>query len=268
MAREIELPKGWLLADVRKAASRLGLSSEAEMKDDIETLRVFIDSREEGSCTYSDDDAVDAAGALERLATERDSLQGRVGTLQKALDDHFAADKKAAKAIFTATGRKWGFPDTVEIVAFYVAEVERLEKERDQALARYDGVILEKRDLQREYVTSANDRDSLRANLDRAKEALEQIKKDNWTEHYGLTSECGSSWSQGHWSKIAEAALAELSADAPAQHAQDLAAMQEAMKEAERALEPLAAMERGWVLHPDYVAAAIAAISKLRSVMK
>ncbi|MFA7308381.1 MAG: hypothetical protein WC026_17120, partial [Hyphomicrobium sp.] len=62
-------------------------------------------------------------------AAERDRLQGRVATLQKALDDHWAADLKAAKAIFAETGRKWGFPDNTEVVAFYVAEVGRLESE-------------------------------------------------------------------------------------------------------------------------------------------
>lgn len=83
-------------------------------------------------------------------------------SLRKALDDRYEADKKAAKAIFQATGRKWGFPDNKEVVAYYVAENERLEK----ALSYSTDCFNE---------CAANE-DTLRAENRTLREALERIK--------------------------------------------------------------------------------------------
>jgi hypothetical protein len=202
------------------------------MKDDIEKLSAFID-------VYSHDDG-ELRAAMDRVANivvDRDRLQGRVATLQKALDDHFSADKRAAKAIFTATGRKWGFPDTVEIVAFYVAEVERLEKDLQElrlqsafnALVQINEPNVE---LAKKFLAVKADRDSLRAKLDRAKEALrdaataledsypnEELNYSNYTHDDvcrigGMMDECASASIAA--AEIARAVLSELSADAPA----------------------------------------------------
>ena len=54
------------------------------------------------------------------LVIDRDSLR-------KALDDRHADDLKAWKAIMRATGKERGLPDNKEVVAWHVAEVERLE---------------------------------------------------------------------------------------------------------------------------------------------
>ena len=149
------------------------------MSDDIETLRAaigFLDQelREE------------AIPALDRLVADRDSLR-------KALDDRFAADQRAAKAIFAETGRTHGFPSNKEVVAFYVAEVERLEK----VLA---GINVHRNALLREN-------DSLRAKLVRAKEVFEDIEEQN-------ANNCNET-------RLAvRNFLSELSAGAPAQQTQ------------------------------------------------
>jgi hypothetical protein len=169
------------------------------MSDDIETLREFIGISE---------NAQQARDALERLAgkyetavqnrnyyaeerkkveAERDRLQGRVGTLQQALDDRHAADLKAWKAIMQAVGRTQGLPTNKEVVAYYVAEVERLEKERDEFAAQFCELRCSRDDYR-------SDRDSLRAKLERAKAWLKSFKPYGWVD-----------------------LLAELSADAPAQ---------------------------------------------------
>jgi hypothetical protein len=54
------------------------------------------------------------------LVIDRDSLR-------KALDDRHADDLKAWKAIMRATGKERGIPDNKEVVAWHVAEMERLE---------------------------------------------------------------------------------------------------------------------------------------------
>jgi hypothetical protein len=87
------------------------------MKDDTETLREFIHYANMTPARQQP-----AIAAFERVVADRDSLR-------KALDDRWAADIKAAKAIFAETGRTHGFPSVKEIVAYYMAEVERLEKE-------------------------------------------------------------------------------------------------------------------------------------------
>jgi hypothetical protein len=323
------------------------------MSDDIEMLRVFIGSREESSHTYSDDDAIDAAGALERIATECDRLHGLI-------DARWAADLKAAKAIFAENGRTSGFPSVKEVVAFYVADVERLEKEVERLCARA-----------RDHANVNHEKnvriDSIRAKLDRATGALADLvadirdyervnnlspapgKNDCWnsvtraesvlaefsaaaparsspmwppskewcermsraegdheigagllaidpgpsadapaqqggggTGEYapfemkpGPPMERGDGGGHCHIIYEHEGQAAEPSIDhpgghenAPAQQTQISDDVREAMLEVEKTLEPLAAMERGWVLHPDYATAAIAAISKLRSVMK
>jgi chromosome segregation ATPase len=116
--RNAELTKSYDLAMRRSNAWReqaeKAEAREAEMSDDIETLRDIIThhmSRE-------------SLAALESLVAERNSLR-------KALDDRYEADKKAAKAIFAATGRKWGFPPNKEVVAFLIAENDRLKGEID-----------------------------------------------------------------------------------------------------------------------------------------
>jgi len=124
------------------------------------------------------------ADALESQSTELTRLQGRVATLQKALDDRFAADQRAAKAIFAETGRTSGFPSVKEVVAFYGAEVERLEK----VLA---GINVHRNALLREN--------------DRAKEALRRA---------------GTQLGEGNRviaTRTIYDSLSELSADAPAQ---------------------------------------------------
>lgn len=136
------------------------------MSDDIEALRAFIGLRDESS-GWPDNGAIDARAALERLIVDRDSLR-------KALDDRYAADIKAAKAIFAETGRTRGLPPNAEVVAWHVAEVERLEKELQDAQDtimghEIAGAMFEK------------DRDSLRAKLERAKEALEPFSLEAHT---------------------------------------------------------------------------------------
>ena len=65
------------------------------MSDDIETLREFIRLRRETFDKFADK----SAAAFSRLAADRDRLQGRVATLEKAFTDRNAADRKAWKEI-------------------------------------------------------------------------------------------------------------------------------------------------------------------------
>lgn len=101
-----------------------------EMNDDIETLRRAIDLG-----TFTGNAAI---AALERLVVDHDSLR-------KALDYRYAADKKAWSAIMRATGKERGLPDNKEVIAFYVAEVERLEKELTgarEAIKTQNGIVI------------------------------------------------------------------------------------------------------------------------------
>ena len=63
-----------------------------------------------------------ASDEITKLRTDRDSLR-------KALDDRWAADLKAWKAIMRATGKERGLPDNKEVIAYLVAEMDRLENE-------------------------------------------------------------------------------------------------------------------------------------------
>ena len=128
------------------------------MSDEIETLRAFIDSSISVLARYPTS-ADEALAALERLAVDRDSLR-------KALDDRFAADQRAAKAIFAEAGRTSGFPSVKEVVAFYVAEVERL---RARLFPDDCPPADQERDLlASQCATLGRENDSLRANFDRA----------------------------------------------------------------------------------------------------
>jgi hypothetical protein len=231
------VPQHYHVAVFNCAADAGGWAYEDEMSDDIETLRVFIGSREESSCTYYDDDAIDAAGALERVATKqghyhnvlkelREGLlrvEAERNSLRKALDDRHADDVKAWKAIMRATGKERGLPDNKEVVAFYVAEVERLEKALQDAQDtimghEIAGAIFEK------Y------RDSLRAKLDRAKEALgvfaaikpSSLFPEDGSEAEGYIVTLKENYGNpqeftGRDLARARAVLSDLSADAPAQ---------------------------------------------------
>jgi hypothetical protein len=105
------------------------------MSDDIETRALAAAQKFQEWHANSEDadtvvhqsaqsDAIDYINAVERLVVDRDSLR-------KALDDRHADDLKAWKSIMRATGKECGIPPNKEVVAFYVAEVERLEEERD-----------------------------------------------------------------------------------------------------------------------------------------
>jgi hypothetical protein len=170
------------------------------MSDDIETLSTFVDDY------YSHDDGGKVRAALERLVADRDRLQGRVGTLQKALDDRHAADVKAWKPIMNAAGRERGLPSNTEVVAFYVAEVERLEKELAAMSLQWDAALNGENFMLKQ-------RDSLRAKLERAKEIIRPFSDErNDGDH--LWNATGSDF------KRARAFYLELSADAPAQQTQ------------------------------------------------
>jgi hypothetical protein len=171
------------------------------MKEDIETLRAFIT----GVCTDKGrrEARPEATAALDRLAADRDSLR-------KALDDRWAADLRAAKAIFAQTGRTSGFPSVREVVAFYVAEVERLEKDRDEW--KTQAHILRDRCQLVEIALGDHS-----AKLDRAKEDFGFLL-DRLSE-YDPDDTSPSRDFYGHVSPAisrAEMAFSELSADAPA----------------------------------------------------
>lgn len=181
------------------------------------------------------DDIETAAAATPRAVLERHILDVNVPksetewwahheivALRKALYDRHAADKKAWSAIMRATGKERGLPDNKEVVAFYVAEVERLEKElatANQALAeRWNEIAF--RNMQVCVEATERSRDSLRAKLERAKEALKEA-----IDEYEDNSHYKSEFLQEKHGDVAEIArlraiYAELSADAPAQQTQ------------------------------------------------
>lgn len=119
---------------------------------------------------------------IDEIKTDRDALR-------KALDDRHAADKKAWSAIMRATGKERGLPDNKEVVAFYVAEVERLENERDIASER-KRLLDESIALTKQLLA---DRDSLRAKLD---EAIAQLrsKDPNFTPIFDSYSASCERW--------------------------------------------------------------------------
>lgn len=191
------------------------------MKDDIETVRELLSSLAvELGIGQTREQA-----AFERIISDRDSLR-------KALDDRWTADLKAAKDIFAETGRTSGFPSVKEVLAHYIAEVERLEKERDEAKKIEHQTFMDAASINVEN-------DFLRAKLERAKEALANISGQHLTSEMD-EEEFDSADFEGGYDAIVKVARAELSADAPAQQTPSIAAMQEAMKEAEKTLEPLA----------------------------
>ena len=132
--------------------------------------------RETGVTLEPDDikqSAKAGADELAALRAERDSLR-------KALDDRFAADQRAAKAIFAETGRTSGFPSGKEVVAYYMAEVERLRS----VLAKDDHTIMisfedgDHQRLSRGVGKLQRENDSLRAKLERANAEAERLEKE------------------------------------------------------------------------------------------
>jgi hypothetical protein len=242
------------------------------MKDDIETLPERLVRTELKDVTGSL--LGSAADEICRLRAERDLLQGRVGALQKALDDRYAEDKKAVKAIFRATGRTRGVPPNVEIVAFYVAEVERLRTENaalrtiiskcadalgNGAAISHDCSIAFMGELPSEiglHVASLTDdrdtwkerSDSLRAKLERAKEVLEW-----YGENARLCRLIHSGGDKGRnalsddGGNRARAVLSDLSADAPAQQTQ----RDVITRDKDIILQALAEYD-AWMLDDDY----------------
>jgi DNA repair ATPase RecN len=170
-----------------------------------------------------------ADATIDRLKTDRDSLR-------KALDDRHAADKKAWSAIMRAAGRERGLPDNKEVIAYYVAEVERLEKERDDRpwIEKQQSDIMRKMDIElfgwkctaneqtNQRILAEADRDSLRAKLDRAKEALAPFAEAEKTmmRSLGKTADDHLYGVYAFDLRRAAAILSELSADAPAQQKQ------------------------------------------------
>ncbi len=150
---------------------------------------------------------------INRLLAERDRLQGRVATLQKALDDRHAADVKAWKPIMNAAGRERGLPSNTEVVAWHVAEVERLEKEL--AFVSREG-----NRLANDLRNVKADRDSLRAKLERAKGTLECINKRASPNPERTFDK--AIWDLSWITDTARNVLSELSADAPAQQTREV----------------------------------------------
>jgi hypothetical protein len=224
--------KEWLVAtDLAKR--------EAEMKDDIETLRQFI----AGVCTDKGrrEARPEALDALDRL-------QARVAELEKERARQWCEScgtvSNTGECDCTIMGDR---PELRKPVDY----ADAMHKEACEQLARADA--------------AEADRDSLRAKLERAKEIAERMDANlGETLHTAFRKGCDSqhasvahsaikdmasdgSWNDyletvRDWSELGElrAVLAELSAAAPAQQTTDLTAMQEAMKEAEMALEPFA----------------------------
>jgi hypothetical protein len=207
------------IADAIDDAERRGASSNLPCGHHVSCLVKSVESDSQ-FCGFCDvmSQRTDAETMEERYRRDRDSLR-------KALDDRWAADLKAAKAIFAETGRTSGFPSVKGVVSWHVAEVERLEKEMDIATERKRLSIA----LTEQLLT---ERASLRAKLDRAKEALTKVSecdvprpvakafrmdgknsKNDCCPHglfmYEECAECSADF--------ARAALSALSADAPAQ---------------------------------------------------
>jgi hypothetical protein len=145
-----------------------------------------------------------ADATIDRLKTDHDSLR-------KALDDRHAADKKAWSAIMRATGKERGLPDNKEVIAFYVAEVERLEA-RVKYLEGCKG-----------WANITAERDSLRAKLAKAREVARDAHQFGYCTASGPANheeaaECDRLEEEA-WSEFVSKSdgLSELSADAPAQ---------------------------------------------------
>lgn len=172
---------------------------------------------------------------IEQLRAERDSLR-------KNLDDRFAADKRAAKAIFAATGRKWAFPDNKEVVAYYVAEVERLEKESGGWKQLYE--------TEKESAEAVDlDNITLRAKIERAKEALNKYTAARLRNALGEPAgwRISGKDSVNEAEIFARTVLFELSADAPAQQTQ----RDVITRDKDIILQALAEYD-AWMLDDDY----------------
>jgi chromosome segregation ATPase len=297
------------------------------MKDDVQTLLEIIATSYPTVNSLTRSKARDALDRLQARIAElekenalniksRFDLMGiiekaqvEVNSLRKALDDRHADDLKAWKAIMRATGEERGIPPNKEVVAYHVAEVERLEKESSgwkqlyetekesaeavdldniSLRAKLDDAIAELRSKDPNFTPifdsySAScqrlddEAEALRANLDRAKEALQRISKFDDDGNYRHRPHMGMNTALEAYNRVgdtARAILSELSADAPAQQTQISDEVRDAMGEAEKALEAITTrlephdVEDGpvWVNSCWHIARE--ALLKLRSVMK
>jgi hypothetical protein len=217
------------------------------MSDDIETLRAEIE-RLSNRLEWEKRCHRVASEKLVSVETERDSLR-------KALDDRFAADLKAAKAIFAETGRTSGFPSVREVVAFYVAEVERLEKvaENDSACIAALTHGLNERNAER---------DSLRA-------ILSKLSADAPAQQSATGGGKPRDMEPGnYWEPIVGRGGG---GSGPAQQISD--EVRKAMVEAIAALEPIEENAKNWLGSApsdlyQTTRMQIATLAKLRSVMK
>lgn len=160
---------------------------------------------------------------IDRMTARITELEAERDSLRKALDDRWEADKKVAKAIFAETGRTHGFPSNTEVVAYYMAEVERLEKASSSMLddmRELDAVCLvlgceDSVEPASEYAISALDEvDHLRAKLERAKEAISGLLA---TPEIADADPRDKDEETQIAERKARAILSELSADAPVQ---------------------------------------------------
>lgn len=199
------------IAEAIDDAERRGASSNLPCGHHISSLVKSVESDAQ-FCEVCDlmSQRDDAVAMEEQYRAERDSLR-------KALDDRYTADLKAAKAIFVETGRTSGFPSVKEVVAFYVAEVERLEKEGREARIAEHQTFMDAASINVEN-------NSIRAKLERAKEVLGWYAsnatpgQDMWR----IVDKDGSPLIEfGFIGDRARAVLSELSADAPAQQTRD-----------------------------------------------
>jgi ribosomal protein L40E len=205
------------IAEAIDNAERRGASSNLPCGHHVSCLVKSVESDSQ-FCGFCDimSQRNDAETMEERYRSDRDSLR-------KALDDRHAADKKAWSAIMRATGKERGLPDNKEVVAYLVAEVERLE-ERVAELEQVSAEVCDKCGWAMKFPgeNCRNcERDSLRAKLDRAKEALEFYAcKEPQCGDTADTQECKGENDNVYCGFKARAVLSELSADAPAQQTQ------------------------------------------------
>jgi chromosome segregation ATPase len=208
-----------MIASAQTARNTQSQNREAEMTDDVETLRELIanhpamDSLTRSNARIALDRIEHRLSALVPTAiqaqemakeqmdrciaaeAERDSLQARIVDLTEA---------QGRRGIELASAK--------ETIRQHLARVAELEKERDAALGTADDI----------YAKLMAERDRLRAKLERAKEVL-----TFYADPFGVCDESGEEVrvpdfydEMDFWDR-ARFVLAELSADAPAQQTQD-----------------------------------------------